>query len=90
MTSQENKRLDLLENKVSSIENKIDNLPDELIRRLDDRYFKKEDAHTYLSGIQENCEKKYVTMNSAKVAVGVFTFILVVLSIVDVIINYKQ
>ncbi len=48
---------------LSSLEKKVDNLPDELIKRLDDRYLKKVDA-----------ENEFVTRREGKVATWIFSF----------------
>jgi hypothetical protein len=48
--------------------NKIDRLPDELIKRLDDRYLKKDDA-----------EKQYLTRRDAGMVMGVVTGLITIL-----------
>lgn len=54
---------------------KIDDLPDELIRRFDDRYLKKDDNVK----AWENADKRYIKRSDAGLIVGFATFSLTIL-----------
>lgn len=55
---------------------KIDDLPDEIIKRLDDRYLKKDDA-----------DKKFVTRREGAVVVGLLTVLSLCIAVVAGISN---
>jgi hypothetical protein len=85
MTTQEKERLRMVEERTARIEEKLDNLPDTIIRRLDDRYVTK-DA---LAKVEDNFDAKYLTSGQARLVVGVFSFIIAILTIVDWYLNAR-
>lgn len=64
---------------IDSLRQDIKNLPDELIKRLDDRYVKKDDFAKY----DEKLTKKYVTWFAGKIAMGTLTLIITILGVFD-------
>lgn len=79
MTIQEKEKLADLQTKVISVETKIDNLPDEFIKRLDDRYLQK-DAY---NKSQACLDEKYPTRKEFKSVSWVLSLGLTIIGIIS-------
>jgi hypothetical protein len=86
MTANERERLGMVEERTARIEQKLDCLPDTLIKRLDDRYLTKDAADK----IKEEINEKYLSTGQAKLVVGVFSTILLVLGIIDWYLQFRK
>ena len=79
MTIQEKEKLADLQIKVSSVETKIDNLPDEFIKRLDDRYLQKDT----FAACQLSVDEKYPTRKEFKSVSWVLSLGLTLIGIIS-------
>jgi preprotein translocase subunit Sss1 len=79
MTIQEKEKLADLQTKVSSIETKIDSLPDEFIKRLDDRYLQKDT----FAACQLSLDEKYPTRKEFKSVSWVLSLGLTLIGIIS-------
>lgn len=79
MTIQEKEKLADLQIKVSSVETKIDNLPDEFIKRLDDRYLQKDT----FAACQLSLDEKYPTRKEFKSVSWVLSLGLTLIGIIS-------
>ena len=79
MTIQEKEKLADLQTKVISVETKIDNLPDEFIKRLDDRYLQKDT----FAACQLSLDEKYPTRKEFKSVSWVLSLGLTLIGIIS-------